>query len=60
MRITSPKPYWRSAMMKKPARTSCTTRWAPKPTATPATVAGATRLVRGMPKRWSTRTPVTK
>ena len=30
---TSPKPYWRSVMMKKPARTSPTTRWAPNPSA---------------------------
>ena len=30
-RMKSPKPYWRSVMMKKPARISRTMRWAPNP-----------------------------
>ena len=54
----SPNPYWRSLMMKKPARMSCTTRWAPNPSATAATAAGATRLVSGTPRRLRTATPV--
>src|SRR3954464_3532157 len=52
---TSPKPYWRSVMMKKPARTSPTIRCAPQPTPTPSTVAGATRPVTGTPSRSRTK-----
>ena len=57
-RIRSPKPYWRSVMMKKPARMSWTMRWAPNPIATAATAAGATRLVTGIPRRARIATPV--
>ena len=59
-RMRSPKPYWRSVMMKKPARMSWTMRCAPKPSATPATAAGATRLVSGMPKRSAIATAATQ
>jgi hypothetical protein len=51
METTSPKPYCRSVMMKKPASTSPTTRCAPKPSPTPSTVAGATSPPIGMPAR---------
>ena len=40
-------------MTKKPASTSCTMRCAPKPSATPTTAAGATRLLIGTPSRWT-------
>ena len=59
-RMRSPKPYWRSVMMKKPARMSWTMRCAPNPSATPATAAGATRLVSGMPKRSAIATAATQ
>ena len=39
-RIRSPMPNWRSVNRKKPASRSPTTCWAPKPIATPSTVAG--------------------
>lgn len=43
VRVTrSPKPYCRSARMKKPDSRSLTNCWAPKPSAAPTTVAGAT------------------
>src|SRR5271166_6849438 len=38
----SPNPYCFSTMMKKPERRSFTSCWAPKPSAAPTTVAGAT------------------
>ncbi len=56
--MRSPNPYWRSVMMKKPAKMSWTMRWAPNPSATAATAAGATRLVIGMPMRVATATTV--
>src|SRR5260221_8890517 len=56
--MPSPNRYWRSVMMKKPARMSWTMRWAPNPSATAATAAGATRLVIGMPMRVATATTV--
>ena len=60
MLIRSPKPYWRSAMMKKPASRSWTRRWAPKPSATPTTAAGATRLDVCTPRRAAICTPETQ
>jgi hypothetical protein len=52
---TSPNPYCRSVMMKKPARTSPTIRWAPKPRPTPRAAVGATRPVIGTLSRSSTK-----
>ncbi len=51
-RITSPKANWCSANRKNPASRSPTICWAPKPSPIPMTVAGATRVVSGMPS-WS-------
>ena len=44
----SPNPYCLSVMMKNPLSRSCTTRWAPKPSAAPSTAAGATRELTGI------------
>jgi hypothetical protein len=48
----------RSVTMKNPAMMSWTMRWAPNPSATPTTVAGATNPVSGKPSRWTTSTAV--
>ena len=47
--MTSPTPYWSSRIMKTPERKSLTRLCAPKPIATPATPAEASRGPSGMP-----------
>ena len=59
-RMRSPMPNWRSEKRKNPASRSPTTCWAPKPSATPATVAGATSVGRGTPNWRTARTTATK
>ena len=52
----SPNPYCFSVMMKNPLSKSCTTRWAPKPSAAPSTAAGATSEPSGMARMSVTST----